>query len=329
MTIRISAALALMAAPGLAQDTTLRFASITPEGGYIHSEHLQPFAEAVEEASGGRLAIDLQPVGVYGAADQLFDLVENGVIDMAWIVNGYTPGRFERSGVIELPFLYDSSEEGTRAYFTLFEEGLIAQDFDGLHVIALYTHRPYGTFTTDTPVRGLEEFAGLKMRVPSEVGAQTVEALGGSPVGMPVTEIAEALRLGTVDGSMFPYEAVAPFGLEGLLRNFSNTSTFATRFAVVMNQGSYDRLPEDLRAAIDAHSGRDFAMEIARGLDEAEAEVEARYRENPDYTVIDLEPEAMEALREAARPVLDAWVAGTGGDAQALLDRARALGEGS
>ena len=133
-------------------------------------------------------------------------------------------------------------------------------------MIALWTHRPYGTFTTDTPVRGVEDFAGLKMRVPSEVGAQTVEALGGSPVGMPVTEIAEALRLGTVDGSMFPYEAVAPFGLEGLFRNFTNSSTFATRFAVVMNEDAYERLPDDLKAVLDDHSGRDFAMEMARGL---------------------------------------------------------------
>jgi TRAP-type C4-dicarboxylate transport system substrate-binding protein len=82
-TIRIGAALALLAAPAAAQDTTLRFASITPEAGYIHSEHPAPFAEAVEEASGGRLALDLQPVGVYGAADQLLDLVENGIVDMA------------------------------------------------------------------------------------------------------------------------------------------------------------------------------------------------------------------------------------------------------
>ena len=69
------------------------------------------------------LALDLQPVGVYGAADQLLDLVENGIVDMAWIVNGYTPGRFERSGVIELPFLYETSEEATDAYYTMFEEG--------------------------------------------------------------------------------------------------------------------------------------------------------------------------------------------------------------
>ena len=34
-------------------------------------------------------------------------------------------------------------------------------------------------------------------------------------------------------------------------------------------------------------------------------------------------------MREAARPVLDAWVSEAGGDAQALLDRAQALGEGS
>lgn len=328
-TIRIGAALALLAAPAAAQDVTLRFASITPESGYIHSQHLAPFAEAVEEASGGRLALDLQPVGVYGQAGQLLDLVENGIVDMAWIVNGYTPGRFERSGVIELPFLYETAEEATDAYYTLFEEGLIAEDFEGLHVVALWTHRPYGTFTNGAPVETVEDFAGLKMRVPSDVTAQTVEALGGAPVGMPVTEIAEALRLGTVDGSMFPYEAVAPFGLEGLFTHFTNTGTLATRFAVVMNEDTYARLDEEMRAALDGLSGRDFSMAMARGFDEAEAEVEAAYREDPEVTVIDPAPEALEAMREAVSPVLEDWVSETGGDAQALLDRAQALAEGS
>lgn len=329
MTIRIGAALALLAAPATAQDTTLRFASITPEAGYIHSEHLAPFAEAVEEASGGSLTLDLQPVGVYGQAGQLLDLVENGIVDMAWIVNGYTPGRFERSGVIELPFLYDSAEEATDAYYTLFEEDLIAEDFEGLHVIALWTHRPYGTFTNGTPVETAEDFAGLKMRVPSDVTAQTVEALGGAPVGMPVTEIAEALRLGTVDGSMFPYEAVAPFGLEGLFTHFTNTGTLATRFAVVMNEDAHARLSEEQRVALDGLSGREFSMAMARGFDEAEAEVEARYREDPEVTVIDPAPEVLAAMREAVAPVLEDWVAQTGGDAQALLDRAQALADGS
>ena len=319
---------ALLPVQAQAQEVTLRFASVTPAAGYIHSQHLAPFSERVEKASGGRLKLDLQPVGVYGSAGQLLELVENGIIDVAWIVNGYSPGRFEASGVIELPFLFESSEQATNAYYTMFEEGLFKDDFENLKVLALYTHRPYGTFSRGEPVRTLEDFKGLKVRVPSDVLAKTVEALGGSPVGMPVTEIAEALRLGTVDASMFPYEAVKPFGLEGLFKSFSNTSMLATRFAVVMNKDSYARLPDDLKAVIDAESGRAFSMEMAKGIDQAEAEVAASYRKNAEYQVVDPEPEAMEAMREAVKPVVETWTAETklpNGDPAALLARAREL----
>ena len=313
-----------------AQEVTLRFGSVTPQAGYIHSQHLQPFADRVGEATDGRLKLDLQPVGVYGGAGQLLELVENGIVDMAWIVPGYSPGRFEASGVIELPFLFDSSEEASDAYYTMFEEGLFDEDFENLKVLALWTHKPYGLFTRGDAVENLAGVKGLKVRVPSEVLSKTVEALGGNPVGMPVTEIAEALRLGTVDASMFPYEAVKPFGLEGLFKGFSNTNMLATRFAVIMNKDRYESLPDDLKKALDDASGRDFSLSMAKGFDKAEAEVAAAYAENPDYTVVDPSPEAIEEMKGAVAPVIDGWAADTklrSADPKALLERARAPSE--
>ena len=80
---------------------------------------------------------------------------------------------------------------------------------------------------------------------------------------------------------MFPYEAVAPFGLEGLFTHFTNTGTLATRFAVIMNEDSYARLDDELKAALDGLSGREFSMRMARGFDEAEARVEAAIARTP------------------------------------------------
>ena len=206
-------AAAIITGPARAAEYTFRFASLTPEAGYIHSQHLMPFKEAVERDSNGRIAVDLQPAGVFGRAPQMHQLVESGVLDMAWTIQGYSSGRFPQSEVLELPFLYETSAAGTRALMEMNDEGLFEQDYGSIKVLALYTHRPYGMFTTGTEVRTMADMAGLKMRTPSAMIGNALEMLGATPVGIPVSEIAENLRRGVIDGTVFVYEAIRPFGL--------------------------------------------------------------------------------------------------------------------
>ena len=321
-------ALSALALPTAAQEFTFRFASLTPEGGYIHEQHLRPFAEAVERDSGGRIAVDLQPVGVFGRPNQAYELVESGIIDMAWTIQGYTAGRFPQSSVVELPFLFDRAEDGSRTLWTMYEEGHFDGDYGTVKPLALYTHRPYGLFTTGPEVRGVADMAGLKVRTPSPIVGQALEAMGGTPVGMQVTEMAEGLRLGTIDSTVFPWEAIELFGLQDSLVSLTDAQIAAPRFIVLMNKARYDALPEDLKAVIDRHSGLEMSVAIGAGLDEQEAIDRGRFAEMEGRTVIMLEEDARAEMIEASAGVMDSWKAdmdARGVDGAAMLERARAL----
>lgn len=315
----------LAAAPAGAQEYSFRFVSLTPESGYVHDQHLRTFAEAVEADSDGRIAIDLQPVGVYGKPAQYHDLVKNGVIDMAWTVQGYTSGAFPQSSVVELPFLFETGEEGSDILWRMYEEGHFDGDYGDVKPIALYTHRPYALFTTGEEVRTPEDLEGLKLRTPSAVVGQSLEAMGAVPVGLPVTEIAENLRRGVIDGSVYPYEAIELFGLEEQVESLTDLRVAAPRFMVIMNRAKYEALPEDLQAVIDRHSGHALSVAIGAGLDEEERKLMEEYAAagNP---VIEL-PESVRAELEAmTAPVYEDWLASMEGrDGEALLERAREI----
>ncbi len=311
-----------------AQEHSFRFASLTPEGGYIHEKHLRPFVEAVEDDSGGRIEIDLQPVGVFGAPNKLYELVEAGIVDMAWTVQGYTSGRFPQSGVVELPFLFDKAETGSTLLWTMYEEGHFDRDYATVKPLALYTHRPYGLFTTGPEVRQAEDLEGLKVRTPSAIVGQALTILGGTPVGMQVTEMAEALRLGTIDSSVFPWEAIDLFGLQDELTALTDARIAAPRFMVIMNKARYEALPDDLKAVIDDHAGLAFSSGIGAGLDRQELKDKQRFAEMDGYTVIDLDPSVREIMEARTASVVDDWIAdveGEGVDGEALLARARDL----
>src|SRR3954465_3166834 len=108
-----AAAAWLLPSPVPAAEQTLRFGTINAKGTATYDDILVPFARAVEEKSGGRFAVDIQPQGGFGRPVELFPMVEKGDIEMASSVQGYHPGRFPRSTVMELPLIYDTAETGT------------------------------------------------------------------------------------------------------------------------------------------------------------------------------------------------------------------------
>jgi TRAP-type C4-dicarboxylate transport system substrate-binding protein len=73
--------------------------------------------------------VALKPLGGYGKPAELFTMVEKGAIEMAATVQGYHPGRFPQSSVMELPFMFENSIAGTSAMMSLYKEGLLDKDY--------------------------------------------------------------------------------------------------------------------------------------------------------------------------------------------------------
>jgi hypothetical protein len=72
----------------------------------IPKKVLKPWGERIEKASGGRLVIEhFDAMALGGAPPQLIDQARDGVADIAMTLTGYTPGRFPRTEVFELPGL--------------------------------------------------------------------------------------------------------------------------------------------------------------------------------------------------------------------------------
>jgi TRAP-type C4-dicarboxylate transport system substrate-binding protein len=54
---------------------------------------LEPWARQVEENSGGRVKIEIFPaMSLGGTPPELVQQARDGVVDLVWTVNGYTPG---------------------------------------------------------------------------------------------------------------------------------------------------------------------------------------------------------------------------------------------
>ena len=108
----------------------------------------------VEEAdSEGRIEIQRFPsMQLGGTPPQLIDQAIDGVADIIWTVAGYTPGRFPRAEVFELPFMMTDAEATSRAYWQLGRRNHDGCRFRRLQVpLGLWVHGP-GVIHSSDPI---------------------------------------------------------------------------------------------------------------------------------------------------------------------------------
>ncbi|MDP6954177.1 MAG: TRAP transporter substrate-binding protein [Alphaproteobacteria bacterium] len=325
----IAAALSSMiAGSALAEDVVLRLHHFLPAQAIAQTQFLEPWAEKVMADSDGRIRIDLYPaMQLGGKPPQLIDQVRDGVVDMVWTVPSYTPGRFPNMEVFELPFMSASAEATSQAVMAYAETNL-DDSFAGIKPILFHVHSPGTIHTRERPIATLEDLQGVKLRTPTRSITQALEAFGAVPVGMPAPQVPQAIARGVVDGTVFPYEVTMPLRIHEITDTHTNVFSDRGLYTVVLllaiNQRKYDSLPDDLKAVLDANSGMALAAQVGRVWDEAEEPGRAAAEALGDR-FIDLDAAEVERWKQAAQPVVDAWVEGRGEQGAALLAEARAL----
>ncbi|KRB99855.1 C4-dicarboxylate ABC transporter [Hydrogenophaga sp. Root209] len=323
-------AAATFAGSALAQTVTLRLHQMLPQQATIPAKALIPWAQKVEADSGGKIKVQLfHAMSLGGAPPQLFDQARDGVVDLTWTVLGYTPGRFNKSEVFELPFMSGSAEESSRA-FQEYVEKYAADEFREVKLIAVHTHGP-GLFHTKTPVTGLESLRGMKVRGGSRVINNMLTKLGATPVGMPVPAVTDALSKGTIDGTTIPWEVTPALKVSELVKNHTTFAgkqgLYTQTFAFSMNRASYEKLPADLKAVIDKNSGIETAAMFGRAMDEGDKAGRA-IAEKAGNNIVALDAAETQRWRRTAATVETDWInemKGKNIDGAKLVSEARAL----
>lgn len=327
-SIATATGLAFSGLVALAQDVTLKVHHFLPPKATTHAKVLVPWKAAVEAQSGGRIKVEIYPaMQLGGKPPQLMDQARDGVADIVWALPGYSPGRFPKVSVFELPFMVSNAEATSQAMQEFYQTHA-RDEFADYHVLQFHTHARGLFHTIKTPIKSVADFNGLKIRAPNRGIGTALAAMGASPIFMPVPALPEALSKGVIDGAVIPWEIVPALKIHELAPNHTRTpgprGLYTAVFVYAMNKAKYDSLPDDLKKVIDDNSGMAMAKKIGAAWDEAENPGLglATKRGNP---IIDLSDAEIAKMRAATQSVTDAWIADRGADGQKLYDAAKAL----
>jgi len=321
---------AMLPIPALAADVTLKLHQFLPAQANVPKLILDVWADNVEAASEGRIKVERYPsMQLGGKPHELMDQAIDGVADVVWTVVGYTPGRFPRTEVFEMPFMMTNAEAVSRAYWELFEKEMRDTEFKDLEILGTWVHGP-GLFHSAEPIVSPDDLNGVKIRGGSRTINKLMDLLGATPVGMPVPAVPEALSKGVIDATTIPWEVTAALKVPELVSNhteFSNRALYTLTFVLAMNKAKYNSLPPDLQKVIDDNSGMEFsafAGKTQAGSDGPARELAVANGNN----IITLTDEQVAEWETAVAPVVENWIADMdkkGIDGQALLDEAKAL----
>ncbi|MFV0492951.1 MAG: TRAP transporter substrate-binding protein [Pseudorhodobacter sp.] len=299
----------------------LKFANYTAPTHTITASVIDKLNEAVSSATNGEVTVRGYHGGELGSgpADQYVRVVQ-GVADMSWGLPGYTSSQFPKTMIIEMPDALPLDQPAYPALLQAYPDHL-KNEFPATIPLALWGSEPNLFIMKSAEIRSPDDLKGLKIRVAGASAGEAIEALGATPVQMPMTQVYNGLQTGLIDGAISGVSTLIDFKLDEVADSFTLGANMGRlAFYTVMSQASYDGLSDAGKAGIDSIAGEVLSKSAEEAwLTTAAAALEAARADNRNV-VIDLTPDEIAAFSEALAPVIDAYVEQVGGaDALAAM----------
>ncbi len=161
------------------------------------------FAKLVEERTDGRIRILVHHSGKHGSESEVIEQLKYGGVDFARLSLSELTDGIEELNVLQMPYLYQNSTHMWRVL-----DGEIGNYFldviseTELIGLSWYDAGARNFYTSDKPIRKLEDISGMKIRVQeSNLMADVVECLGGVPIKEAYSEVYSLLERSEVQGA--------------------------------------------------------------------------------------------------------------------------------
>ncbi len=301
-----------------AETISLSYANFPPASTFP-SIQMAHWAHEVRLRTKGKVDVITYPGGTLLSARNMLRGVMTGQADIGCISLAYHPGVFPVMSVFELPHGFKTAEAASQALWDLYV-AVQPAEFDRVKVLTMFTSAP-SHFMTVSPVKALADLQGMELRGAGMVSS-ILESLGATPVSMPMPEVPEAVQKGVVRGLFTSFDVLKDMNFAEITGHVTWADQAVYPFAVIMNRASWDRLPDDVKKALDdlapahaAWTGRYLDLHVKSALEWAKVEHGVQ-----EHTLSVADQRAMQQLTQ---PLFAAWMEraeAKGVDAKVILD---------
>lgn len=261
------------------------------------------FVEAVERMSGGRVEIELFPVGALFPIQEGLEAVGSGIAEIGMMTGGYFAGKMGPMATLEsgVPGAERNAVERHAFFYKKGFIDLARQAYAPHNVYYLAPHiSTQWDIISRKPITSRDDFDGLKIRS-FGIEAKWYESMGASTVLLGGGEIYTALSTGVIDAARWGSPSVIQsIGLHEVAKHYVQPSPMpAPNNNFLVNQQAWESLPDDLKAIMSEAAKLASLDYMARGA-QLDAKAMAEMQE-AGVEVSRIPAEEWAAMEEQAR----------------------------
>ena len=241
----------------------IKVATIAPEGSQWMKE-MRAGAKEIKQRTGGRVQIKLYGGGVQGPDKKVLRKIRIGQLHGGAFASTGLASRYSGLNLYGIPLIFRSFDEVDYVRARM-DERIRAGLYKAGFVSFGFAEGGFAYLMSNTPIRTVDDLTGRKTWVPEndEVSFLAMEALGLSPVVLPITDVLTGLQTSLLD-----VIATSPVG--ALVLQWHTKVKYITDLPVSYIIGflAIDRKVFDRLAADDQKIVREVLEQTYRRLDE-------------------------------------------------------------
>jgi tripartite ATP-independent transporter DctP family solute receptor len=303
------------------QKMVLKATDVHPLG-YPTVEAVVRMGKKLEEATGGRLSIQMYPSMQLGGEKEMIEQAQVGALAIARISVGPMGPVVPELNVFNMPFMFRDA-----AHMEKVIDGEIGQDLlkkltdhptAGLVGLCWMNAGSRNVYNSKRPIKQVEDLKGLKIRMMGNpVFVDTMNALGGNGVAMGFDQLINAMQTGVVDGAENNEPTYATGQHYRYAKYFSNTGHLIIPEILVFSKRTFQSLSKEDQALVMKFSA------------EAQKEQRVLWYEMEKKSIEDMKKAGVEIVdvadkkpfQDAVKPVWDKY----GGAHAALIQRIQSV----
>ena len=238
------------------------------------------FKKLAEERTKGAVKVEIYPNSQLYKDREEIEALQLGAVQMlAPSLSKFGPLGVRAFELFDLPYIFPNKETlyrvmdgdiGAKLFSMLEPKGIIGLGF---------WDNGFKQMSANSPVRTVEDFKGLKMRIQSsKVLEAQMKALGANPQVMAFSEVYSALQQGVVDGTENPMSNLYTKKMNEVQKHLTISDHGYLGYAVIVNKAFWDGLPSNIRLILTKamNEATDYERGIAQDEnDDALAKVKA------------------------------------------------------
>jgi C4-dicarboxylate-binding protein DctP len=211
------------------------------------------FKELAEAKTHGRVKVEIYPNSQLYKDREEMEALQLGAVQMlAPSVSKFGPMGVRDFELFDLPYLFPSKEVLFRVTDGPIGQGLFKKlEPKGITGLA-YWDNGFKQFSANKPLRNLDDFKGLKVRIQSsKILEAQMKQLGAVPQVMAFSEVYTALQQGVVDGEENTVSNKYTQKMHEVQKHLTLSDHGVILYAVIVNKKFWEALPADVRKSLD------------------------------------------------------------------------------